>query len=219
MSELNKRVVSSFFLLLIIFFSFLNFKMLSFFLFVLSFMVLVELNNIFKKIYKNKIFFQLIGNLLSVLYISYFSVTIFIFLSEKFVDDKSTIIFLLIICISTDIGGYLFGKLIGGKKLTTISPNKTYSGACGSFILALIAGYLYHQIQNSLSLTNFNIFIFIILISFMSQIGDLLISFLKRKAKIKHTGTILPGHGGVLDRIDGMLLAIPIGLLLINVYS
>tara|TARA_A100001011_G_C14315815_1_gene847916 strand:+ start:42 stop:623 length:582 start_codon:yes stop_codon:yes gene_type:complete len=193
--------------------------MLSFFLFVLSFMVLVELNNIFKKIYKNKIFFQLIGNLLSVLYISYFSVTIFIFLSEKFVDDKSTIIFLLIICISTDIGGYLFGKLIGGKKLTTISPNKTYSGACGSFILALIAGYLYHQIQNSLSLTNFNIFIFIILISFMSQIGDLLISFLKRKAKIKHTGTILPGHGGVLDRIDGMLLAIPIGLLLINVYS
>jgi len=219
MSELNKRVVTSFFLLLIIFFSFLNFKMLSFFLFVLSFMVLVELNNIFKKIYKNKIFFQLIGNLLSVLYISYFSVTIFIFLSEKFVDDKSTIIFLLIICISTDIGGYLFGKLIGGKKLTTISPNKTYSGACGSFILALIAGYLYHQIQNSLSLTNFNIFIFIILISFMSQIGDLLISFLKRKAKIKHTGTILPGHGGVLDRIDGMLLAIPIGLLLINVYS
>ena len=157
--------------------------------------------------------------MLSVLYISYFSVTIFIFLSEKFVDDKSTIIFLLIICISTDIGGYLFGKLIGGKKLTTISPNKTYSGACGSFILALIAGYLYHQIQNSLSLTNFNIFIFIILISFMSQIGDLLISFLKRKAKIKHTGTILPGHGGVLDRIDGMLLAIPIGLLLINVYS
>lgn len=219
MSELNKRVVTSFFLLLIIFFSFLNFKMLSFFLFVLSFMVLVELNNIFKKIYKNKNFFQLIGNLLSVLYISYFSVTIFIFLSEKFVDDKSTIIFLLIICISTDIGGYLFGKLIGGKKLTTISPNKTYSGACGSFILALIAGYLYHQIQNSLSLTNFNIFIFIILISFMSQIGDLLISFLKRKAKIKHTGTILPGHGGVLDRIDGMLLAIPIGLLLINVYS
>ena len=219
MSELNKRVVTSFFLLLIIFFSFLNFKMLSFFLFVLSFMVLVELNNIFKKIYKNKIFFQLIGNLLSVLYISYFSVTIFIFLSEKFVDDKSTIIFLLIICISTDIGGFLFGKLIGGKKLTTISPNKTYSGACGSFILALIAGYLYHQIQNSLSLTNFNIFIFIILISFMSQIGDLLISFLKRKAKIKHTGTILPGHGGVLDRIDGMLLAIPIGLLLINVYS
>ena len=182
-------------------------------------MVLHELNNIFKKIYKKKFLFQSISNFLSVLYISYFSLTIILFLSEKFIIDKFIILFLLIICISTDIGGYIFGKSIGGKKLTSISPNKTYSGSLGSIFLALIVGYIFYQIQSDLILININMFIFIILISLLSQIGDLLISFLKRKAKIKDTGSILPGHGGILDRIDGILLAVPLGLILINVYS
>ena len=219
MSEINKRIITSFFLLIIIFLSFLNFKILNVFLFIMSFMVLVELNSIFKKIYKKKFLFQAICNLLSVLYVSYFLLTVILFLSEQFIIDKFTILFLLTICISTDIGGFIFGKLIGGKKLTTISPNKTYSGSLGSFFLSLILGYLYYQIQNNLYLININVFIFIILISLISQIGDLFISFLKRKAKIKDTGSILPGHGGILDRIDGILLSMPIGLLLINVYS
>ncbi|MBD1158116.1 phosphatidate cytidylyltransferase [Pelagibacterales bacterium SAG-MED17] len=219
MSEINKRIFTSFFLLLIIFFSFLNYKIFTVFLFILSFITLCELNNIFKKIYKKKLLFQSMSIFFSILYISYFTLTIILFLSEKFIIDKFMILFLLIICISTDIGGYVFGKLIGGKKLTTISPNKTYSGSLGSFFLSLIVGYLFYQIQNNLILININIFIFIILISLMSQIGDLLISFLKRKAEIKDTGSILPGHGGILDRIDGILLAVPIGLILINVYS
>ncbi len=218
MNELNKRIITSFFLLLFIFFSFLNFKLLCFFLLILTLMALVELNNMFKKIYKKNNFLLFIANSLSVLYLSYFSITIIIFLSEEFIIDKFVVLYLLIICILTDIGGYVFGKIIGGKKLTKISPKKTYSGSIGSFLLSILIGYLCYKILTNLLLININIFILIIITSFMSQVGDLFVSLLKRKARIKDTGSILPGHGGVLDRIDGILLALPIGLLIIKMY-
>ena len=219
MSEFNKRIITSLFLILVIFFSFQNLKILGFFLFILTFMTLAELHNMFKKIYKKKKLFLFIANLLSVLYLSYFSITIIIFLSEKFIIDKFLVLYLLIICILTDIGGYVFGKIIGGKKLTKISPSKTFSGSIGSFLTSIFIGYLCYKIQTDLLLININIFILIIITSFTSQVGDLLISLLKRKAKIKDTGSILPGHGGVLDRIDGILFALPIGLLLIKMYT
>ena len=218
MSEFNKRVTTSFFLILVIFFSFQNLKILGFFLFILTFMTLAELHNMFKKIYKKKKLFLFIANFLSVLYLSYFSITIIIFLSEEFIIDKFVVLYLLIICILTDIGGYVFGKIIGGKKLTKISPKKTYSGSIGSFLLSILIGYLCYKILTNLLLININIFILIIITSFMSQVGDLFVSLLKRKARIKDTGSILPGHGGVLDRIDGILLALPIGLLIIKMY-
>ena len=126
-----------------------------------------------------------------------------------------TLIFLILICILTDIGGFIFGKLIGGKKLTKISPNKTYSGMLGAIIFSLLFGYLFYYQVNILIL-DINIFVFIIIISLISQLGDLMVSFLKRKAKMKDTGSILPGHGGILDRIDGILLAIPVGIFLIS---
>ena len=126
-----------------------------------------------------------------------------------------TLIFLILICILTDIGGFIFGKLIGGKKLTKISPNKTYSGMLGAIIFSLLFGYLFYYKVNILIL-DINIFVFIIIISLISQLGDLMVSFLKRKAKMKDTGSILPGHGGILDRIDGILLAIPVGIFLIS---
>ena len=219
MSEFNKRIITSLFLILVIFFSFQNLKILGFFLFILTFMTLAELHNMFKKIYKKKKLFLFIANFLSVLYLSYFSITIIIFLSEKFIIDKFLVLYLLIICILTDIGGYVFGKIIGGKKLTKISPNKTFSGSIGSFLTSIFIGYLCYKIQTDLLLININIFILIIITSFTSQVGDLFISLLKRKAKIKDTGSILPGHGGVLDRIDGILFALPIGLLLIKMYT
>ena len=126
---------------------------------------------------------------------------------------------MLIICISTDVGGYIFGKTIGGKTLTSISPNKTYSGLVGSFLLSISVGYFSYKILNDLLILNINIFTLIIITSFISQVGDLFISLLKRKAKMKDTGSILPGHGGILDRIDGMLFALPIGVLIIKMYS
>ena len=123
--------------------------------------------------------------------------------------------FLLIItiCIFTDIGGYLFGNIFKGPKLTRISPKKTYSGVFGGFLLSLIAGLIftnYFFIEKKIFNEDLFLLIIILFISMISQIGDLIISFFKRKAKLKDTGKIIPGHGGLLDRIDGMIFVFPI---------
>ena len=122
-------------------------------------------------------------------------------------------LFILVVCVSTDIGGYVFGKLFKGPKLTKISPKKTYSGVFGGFLLSLIAGIVFiHYLYGSekLPVEDSFLFIFILFISLISQVGDLIISYFKRKAKLKDTGKILPGHGGLLDRIDGMIFVFPI---------
>ena len=130
--------------------------------------------------------------------------------------DLFSLLFVLFICISTDIGGYVFGKIIGGKKLTKISPKKTISGTIGSFIFCMIPLILFFN-QNYLDLElNFYNISFCFFVSLISQIGDLFISYLKRKAKIKDTGKILPGHGGVLDRVDGMIFAVPFSYFLLK---
>ena len=131
-------------------------------------------------------------------------------------DISWNLTFVIIICILSDIGGYFFGKIFKGKKLTKISPNKTYSGMLGSFFLSIMFSFLY---SFSISFVDINTIIIIsLLISMVCQIGDLFISFLKRKSKVKDTGNILPGHGGLLDRIDGILFALPFGILLINYF-
>ena len=135
------------------------------------------------------------------------------------------IIFLLILitCISTDIGGYVFGKILKGPKLTKISPNKTYAGMIGSFLISVITASLYLKNLSFFSLSKIDgelgiqIMIIVLLISFASQSGDLVISFFKRKSKIKNTGNIIPGHGGLLDRIDGMIFAFPFTYILLKV--
>ena len=118
---------------------------------------------------------------------------------------------ILLICISTDIGGYIFGKLFKGPKLTKISPKKTYSGVIGGYLLSIISLNLffnssYYLYPQEMTL---NIFLLILLISTVSQLGDIVISYFKRLSKIKDTGKIIPGHGGILDRIDGMIFAFP----------
>ena len=126
-------------------------------------------------------------------------------------DDNNYWNFLIIIfsCISTDIGGYMFGKIFKGPKLIKISPNKTFSGMIGSYLMSFLLCFIliFTNIVNELYLLNFIIFIF--LVSTISQIGDILISYFKRLSNIKDTGKIIPGHGGLLDRIDGMIFAFP----------
>ena len=137
-------------------------------------------------------------------------------LRNNFGDEKESlaiILFLLITCVSTDIGGYLFGKILKGPKLTKLSPNKTYSGFAGGYFFSFFIIYL--LIENSDLLFRFSskltieTFIYILLISTVSQVGDIIISYFKRLSKIKDTGKIIPGHGGILDRIDGMIFAFP----------
>ena len=121
-------------------------------------------------------------------------------------------LFLITVCIFTDIGGYVFGKIFKGPKLTIISPNKTYSGVVGSFILSLIAGLIYLNYFDKKEIFDLEqsiVLLIILFISLISQIGDLIISYFKRKAKLKDTGKILPGHGGLLDRIDGIIFVFP----------
>ena len=128
---------------------------------------------------------------------------------------ESLIIFLFVIlvCILSDIGGYIFGNIFKGPKITKISPNKTFSGMIGaylfSFLIIYFLEYTYVLFDTNLQ-WNSEIFIYIIFVSTISQIGDLIVSYFKRLSNIKDTGKILPGHGGILDRIDGMIFAFPL---------
>ena len=131
----------------------------------------------------------------------------------------NSFLLIILICIFTDIGGYIFGKIFKGPKLTKISPNKTYSGVVGSFIVSLIivGTYINYKIDiNFFFGYNLVTLVFILLISFVSQLGDLIISYFKRKARVKDTGKILPGHGGLLDRIDGMIFAFPFSYVILS---
>ena len=130
-------------------------------------------------------------------------------------ESLSTFLLVIIICISTDLGGYFFGKIFKGPKLTKISPNKTYSGTIGGYFLSLISISLFYYYSFSDYFTNFTLraVVVVLLISSISQIGDIIISYFKRLSKVKHTGKIIPGHGGLLDRIDGMIFAFPFSYL------
>ena len=137
-------------------------------------------------------------------------------LKNSFGNENEGLAFFLliiIICISTDIGGYLFGKILKGPKLIKISPNKTYSGMLGGYFLSFLVIYLLIERSELLSDLSLKLtiddFIFIFIISTVSQIGDIIISYFKRLSKIKDTGKIIPGHGGILDRIDGLIFTFP----------
>ena len=192
--ELKKRILSSIILLpLALFFVFAGSFYLIFFTLICLFVSIYEWNNMVKKI-ELKFF----GSLF----------LIFSFYTFYEISDSYLLIFVLLLCASTDIGGYTFGKLFKGPKLIRISPNKTYSGMIGGYLLSLI--FLLFFINWINQTVNLEWFIITIFISTVSQIGDIVISYFKRLSKVKDTGKIIPGHGGLLDRIDGMIFAFPV---------
>ena len=179
-----------------------------FFLIIFLTIGIVEFLNIINKIHKN-IFKKIISN---TLFISYIFVLFSILLQFSVFYNLKIIIFtILLICISSDIGGYFFGKKFNGPKLTKISPNKTIAGSIGAlFLSSLTSTITISYLINEITLKSF---LLGIIISFGVQIGDLFFSFLKRQARLKDTGNILPGHGGILDRIDGIIIGMPLGLI------
>ena len=206
-SELLKRIISSVILIPIVLFFIIKGSFLFTFFVLLCFVISSYEWHLLSK--KKKYYYP--G----------FIFLIFSFLSFHYLgqlDYGEVMFFILVICVSTDIGGYIFGKVFKGPKLIKISPNKTYSGMLGSFLLSIIFSYLY-VIQYIPGLDNLQFFIIIITISGTSQIGDLIISFFKRSSKIKNTGKIFPGHGGMLDRIDGMIFVFPVLYLLNMIFS
>jgi phosphatidate cytidylyltransferase len=172
---------------------------------------LALISKIFQKNkFKDKVL-RFLYKAMSLLYL--LSFFFFIIVVESYYQNlKLFIIYSVLTAILSDIGGLVFGKTFKGRKLTKISPNKTIAGSIGSFIFSLLLIPIFYQ-----ELIVFNILTLVIItliISFASQLGDLFISFLKRKAKVKDTSDLLPGHGGFLDRLDGVILSIPVGFIM-----
>ena len=227
--NLLKRIITSIFLLSLLFIINFNNKLI----FVLSILILgtlicVESNNIFSKLVgpsftkynKKDRFAEKINYKLLLINVVVFYYIFFIFCQYSYevyrLESPTFFLYVVSICFLTDIGGYVFGKTIGGRKLTKISPNKTISGTIGSFVFSILPLIVFSNLSNiDLEFTLKNI-IFVLLVSLVSQLGDLFISYLKRKAKIKDTGKILPGHGGVLDRVDGIIFAVPFSYVLLK---
>ena len=213
--EFEKRLLSSLILIPIAIFFIIQGSV--FFIFFLSILFLATSYEWLKMNKKN--------NLLKILGIIFLLFSFYSAYQLRDWQEISSFILIILICVFSDIGGYIFGKFFKGPKLIKISPNKTYAGVFGGFLLAVVAGLVYSNFYYPIiyiyleTFINYSketqLLIFILIISLTSQIGDLIISYFKRLAKVKDTGKIIPGHGGILDRIDGLIFAIPISYLIL----
>ena len=214
-SNIKKRILTSILLIALLLGMFFYSYIMIISLIIIAIISWIEFYALISKILKKNIlkdkFFRFFYKALSLIYLSGLVYLIFAIESE-YSNLKIYLLYSVIVAILSDIGGLVCGKIFKGKKLTKISPNKTISGSIGSFMFStfLIPFFYKSQIDQTLV----NLFIITIIISLTSQLGDLFISLLKRKAKVKDTSDLLPGHGGVLDRIDGIIFAIPLGIFL-----
>ena len=214
-TNFKKRAYTSLGLIFILSFMFINIYILAYLLMVIGIFSILEFSKLILFLKRVRIYKFILLNFVFSIYI-FFIFSSFLILSF-FTHLKILLFIILFTCVFSDIGGYIFGKIIKGPKLTRISPKKTISGSIGSILLSILflsfsIYYLTKNFELELLIAGF-------LISASCQIGDLFFSFLKRVSKIKDTGNILPGHGGVLDRIDGILLGVPLGfIIMIMIY-
>ena len=217
MNNLSKRIITSIILIFILSISlFYNKYIWLFTLIFVSLVLFIEFNNLVNKIWKKEkktiLKFNIFSSLflLILIYVSY----------ESYNNPPIVLVFIILICIFSDTGGYLIGNLIGGKKLTKISPNKTISGSIGSFLFSLVPIGIFwglYNFTNDLSFkteSSLKLIPLCLFLCLICQLGDLFISYFKRKAKVEDTGSILPGHGGLLDRIDGIIFVLPAAYLI-----
>ena len=201
--EFEKRLLSSLILIPIAIFFIIQGSV--FFTFFLSILFLATSYEWLKMSKKN--------NLLKILGVIFLLFSFYVAYKIREGESFKLFLFIVVVCISTDIGGYIFGKIFKGPKLTKISPKKTYAGVIGSFLLSLVTGltfiHYFGRDPTKLNTEGLPLLLMILFISLVSQIGDLIISYFKRKAKLKDTGKIIPGHGGLLDRIDGLIFVFP----------
>jgi phosphatidate cytidylyltransferase len=211
--NLKKRIYTSFLLILLLFLMLLLKPILLYFLIIIGIFSIIEFSELIKAINK-KFIPKLFYNLIFILFIFIFCLLFFIL--SNIIQFKIILFSLLLTCVASDVGGYTFGKTFKGPKITKISPNKTFSGSIGSVILSCITfcSLLFLMTKN----INFVILLTGIVTSLFCQLGDLYFSLLKRKAKKKDTGNLLPGHGGILDRVDGIIFGLPAGFIFLLIF-
>ena len=216
--EIKKRIITSIFLISLLILMYIYSFIMIISLIIISVIIWVEFCALISKIIiKNSIkkrIYKLLYKLIFLLYLMML-ISLIIYVDTYNLNLKIYLLYSILVTILTDVGGLIFGKIFKGRKLSKISPKKTLSGSVGSFIFSLSLVPIFFS---ELIGFNFTSLILVTLaISLISQLGDLFISYLKRKARVKDTSNILPGHGGFLDRVDGLIFAIPFGILLFNI--
>ena len=211
-STFKKRLITSILLLLLVF---LIFKFSIIMVYTLIVFGTISCVEFFSLIQKNKWERKIVFLINLIFFIYIFIFCIFFFYFTGLIHLKIMLLILLLSCVASDVGGFTFGKIFQGPKLTKISPKKTISGSIGSL---LITGFVFSTLIYYFT-RNFEIkFLLVgILISVVCQLGDLFFSYLKRRVRLNDTGNFLPGHGGILDRIDSILLGIPFGFLIMGI--